>query len=862
MAGTPKIRIQKNAYNFDIKKRYQNVEHYKTIVRPPIEKIKESLRGMFEKKEQKKPGYYKPKAAEEKPGFNMPLMVGAVGLGVLLIFLVWIYLSIQAFQTAPSRVVPVLDRPVISNLLYDGDVVTAGDKYSGTYVGRVFTNYSVENADNYSVAILSYEKQLPSQVFVLRSDREDAASYIDFMHSLRAILAEKHIMVNEITIDELGQMPEGGVVLVPSGFLPKELLGGGANPKLTPNMLADRGNVIIYIGRPFTKVLDNGITVVIPQQLKQNNPFTFDEQNQPTAAGISLYQPLYTLSANGWSVTTAYGAVSIAIRGNGAFVFVPQTLGGGWKVDPLKQDIPAYSYAAEDIAKIIVDMPWATPEGEPRIYNFKDNSGEAYLFSNTFQGTEKTLVFTFTGIKNIQGQDITVEDRQFVRVRKEPRGNLFFPSGYSVVPTSISGQDVRIDAVLSEANASQEEMSLMVYNASGGEVLNLPQGRISTQGEKGFDLKLDLPKGEYTAVLVDGNGKVYGSSYLVVSTVTITYNGPVEKRSVYTFRLTRNDVPVTLSTVRVSVDNGKFGSYEYHNVQEVSIDAERYTGSDPLPSGNHTFAFEIGGLIESVSVDIAAPSIPIFANPLFLGAIIFAGLLVGGGALFSRREQTFYSVDIPDFPPTARERVPLSSDVVLSIFEKMNTAYHWKNTPLRLGEVKNGFKDIYYKGKSIYITDYNSESLLEKMKSKGILKAALGYYAPVSWEKQTGKSLLYLSFMRALRDICINNAIPFTTLGESTAADSEIDVMGQKMFMHFYDRAADPAPLFKRTLATVTQGITIVIFKDDMDKDKFRTLLDSPTTAQLLLKMEVDSSSVLLLTLTELEKMIKELKAV
>jgi hypothetical protein len=119
----------------------------------------------------------------------------------------------------------------------------------------------------------------------------------------------------------------------------------------------------------------------------------------------------------------------------------------------------------------------------------------------------------------------------------------------------------------------------------------------------------------------------------------------------------------------------------------------------------------------------------------------------------------------------------------------------------------------------------------------------------------------YLGMLRKLRDICINNAIPFTSLDESKVCDSEITVVGQQMFLHFYgkDRERD---IVKASLKTLEKGITIVLFKDNSEKLEFNSLINSPTNSSLLMKVEVENSSVLLLTYPELENMIQEFKGV
>jgi hypothetical protein len=221
----------------------------------------------------------------------------------------------------------------------------------------------------------------------------------------------------------------------------------------------------------------------------------------------------------------------------------------------------------------------------------------------------------------------------------------------------------------------------------------------------------------------------------------------------------------------------------------------------------------------------------------------------------------YLSLDIPDFPPVSRTKVPLATESVLALFEKVNENYRWEYTPLTVSEVKNGFGDLYHKGISIYITDYNAEFLLNELKRKNKLGEFMEYYGLLSWEKKSGRTIRYLGMLRKLRDICINNAIPFTSLDESKICDSEITVVGQQMYLHFYGKDREKN-IVKTSLQTLEKGITIVIFKDNSEKRDFNNLLNSPTNSSLLMKVEVENSSVLLLTYPELEHMIQEFKGI
>lgn len=873
MVGIRKIKIKKKTYKFDVKRRYQNIQHYKVRKREFGEIIRERLGGFLKpKKEEKKKAIEKrgtmAKRAE-KPAFNFALAGAAIGVAVLILLGVWIFLSLQSIPTTPTFK-PQVDRPEISNYIESGEVVNYGDRASGEYVAAVFVDYSTSNLEKYEINITTYPKKLPTEVFVLSTNRVQASSYPGFINNLRNILAKRKIPVNEITMRELETMPESAIVIIPSGAVPKEIIE--PESRVNYEELGEKGVVVIYIGQPFTKMLDGSLVVNTPSSILIDIPFKFDESTAViSTAGFNLYQPLYRVTSTaGWSSATAYGSVSMVTRGNGAFIFVPQTLDGGWRADPLVPAKEASEYAAEDIARIITEIPWAAPDGDVSTYVFEgnDTAGERrYVFSAPFMGTNRSVRLEFTGISAVD-PTLIVQDTKIIRVGKNYLGELSTEGGSTQISTNITNQPVRMNARLNEPVAAQENMFLVMTDAFNGEATRMPLGRVNVQGELPIDVLLYINKGEYITALMDDESKIYAENYLKIVTVDIDYTGKFRGQpSTYTFSLKRDGIPINLASVEVEVDDGEYGKYTFNQVSTVTVDVSRYTGGDKLPSGDHAFTFIIGGLREDIVVNEPTPTIPLFANPLFLISVVLSIGVAGIGVFFARKERVLYAVDVPDFPPVSRTKIPVTSDTIISIFEKVNNNYHWETTPLTLTEIKNGFKDIFYGGKPIYITDYNTEYLMDALVKKGKARAALGYYGPMSWEKKTGRSMTYLAMMRKLRDICVNNAIPFTTLGESKIADSEITVVGQQMFLHFYEMSTEKdekklAELFRMALSTIGKGITIVLFKNELKKRNFTTLLDSPSSAQLLLKLEKENSSVLLLTMEEFEKMVKELKAV
>jgi uncharacterized protein YlzI (FlbEa/FlbD family) len=849
MAGLREMKIRKKTYQFEVRKKYAYAGHYRIRERPPIERIRSAVAKLLAPKKAAE----RAETAQAAPGgFNFVVFGAAVLVAVIILTLGWLYITVQSGSQGLFH--PQLQTPSIDNVILGGDILTAGSRGSAEHVAAVMVDYNTANIINYTVNITTYDAKIPSQVFVLESDKSEATTYADFIRTLRAELSRKQITLNEISIRQLETLPDGAMILVPSGIVPEELLGIGSS--LDMDSFASRGMVVIYIGQPFTNMLNGTLAVQTPQNVAEKLPVSFDEsETLVPSGGFNLFQPLYRATGNGagWQSTTAYDAVSVLTKGNGAFLFVPQTLDGGWRDN--------YTAAADDIARIIYETPWAQPNAPSKVYNLANQtnySGTSYFFSGPFQGKSSTIRMEFSGYPTTSFNP--VQQTLYTWVQKKPLGELYIDD-VNVVSTNITNERVRLNAHLVEPVAAQPNMFISIVDANGTEVQSLPQGNVNVQADSSFDMPAYVDRGEYTVKLMDEAGKVYAQTYMNVVSLDITFAGSLtSQRSVYIFDVTMAGNPVQLNSVHVVVDGGRYGSYDFNSVSNIVIDVGNFTGGDSLPMGDHAFEFTAGGLQVTVPVAFTRTQ-TIFDNPLLWIVIVLTGGIVGIGIFFARQEGIAYFVDIPDFPPVARTRIPLSTDTVLAVLAKVDENYRWQNTPLTPSEIKNGFKDIFYKGKPVYVTDYNVEYLLNELEKRRMVKESMGYYGLVQWEEASKRSINYLAMMRSLRDICVNNAVPFTALGESENADSEVTVAGQQMFLHFYEKEDDQKELLKRALGSVGKGITIILFRNEADKGQFQDLMHSPSVAPLLLKMEAESGAVQLLTADEFEKMLIEFKS-
>lgn len=851
------MRIRKKAFRFGVNKRYQNVEHFKVHKKQPIDVIKDHLKNILSpKKTEKKQKSEKQKTAK-KPSFNFAIMGAGIVVAILLLLIGWIYISSQ-FQEQPAVFKPQLEKPSLDVWVLDGEVITSGEIRDENHIGAFTTDLSMSNVDEYTIEINTYKENLPTQIFILNSDRVEANTYPTFLRELRSILSKKNIILNEITIDQLETIPSGAMVIVPSGVVPKQLLGIDSATDF--NDLVNRGVVFIYIGQPFSRMLDGNLVVSTPSEVSEELRFlSFNEVARLSSSkNFNLFQPLYQATArgSGWESMLLYGSVSVIKKGDGAVIYLPQTLDGGWRGDA--------TLAAEDVSRFIFDYPWVTPTSSVKKYTDSDvnetlNLENVMFFTNSFSEDDCSVKMDISA--ESPASKYPLEETAILSLKKKARGELFIEEGYRVVPTNISNTKIRMNARLMEPEPAQPNMFLIITDNLGNEVERFPRGPVNVQQpDVPFDVPIYVDRGEYIVSFVDDAGKSYAHSYLRVVSIDIKQTTVRnQKNSEYIFDITMGGKAARLETVSVSVDDGEYGEYKFNDVSRVTVDVGKYTYDDFLPFGTHSFEFTAGGFNKKITVKREIPKNPLM-DPLFLAVVILAGGIAFVGVYLARSEVINYAIDIPNFPPITRTKIPLPSDTILSIFSKINNNYRWKNTPLTISEVRNGFKDMFYKGRPIYVTDYNVEYLMDELIKRGLVASSLEYYCPISWTKKSNRDARYLAMMRKLRDICVNNAVPFTGLGESDFADSEINVVGQQMFVHFYSSSDDVTSMIKRSLSTVNKGITIILFRNHTEKYDFKSLLNSPFSGPLILKMETDSGSVLLHTLGEFRAMITDLK--
>lgn len=845
------LKIKKRAYKFELRRKFFNKKGFKVIKKTPFEIIKKEIQTKLFQKRQ--------------PGDGAPKKNWFVIAAFLMMVLAFIIAIMQPYQQeTPKQTSDSLYLLPTFNLEFsESGIANIGSKDQRLRTAYYKLNYSVDNANKVSVKTVIYDDFMPNQVFVLRSKNEQATNYVQFQHALKELLAEKGLPVNEISLEQIETLPSGAILVVPTGLIPEKMIKPG-NAHLM-NLL-NRGIVVIYIGQQFEQTItETKSNRRITKEELEKLPFYFESANLNSDGALYLASTLYKVKGSeGSAWYLLYGMISAGNVKKGKMIFVPQTLDGGWG--------RAYQNAASDISKIIAEMQWASPKGESEFnLNIKKNASDySFFYSPSFSERKKSVIVRVVA----SNPSHSIERIKIFYPRADTNGDLYFialsgeENSTILVSGKITETNTQFITHLRENTSDKRKLFMSIKNVFGAEVERNPvslslenEGRIGlSETMQQFPNQLRLEKGIYLASIVDNTSNAYARAIIHIDDVNFE---PIlvnfqQKTFNFTVKSTSTGKPVRVPTVRVSVDE-KY-NYTFADTFQIGLNLEPKLSGKSLEAGNHTFDFEIGQFRKRATFNYTITK-QFYDNPIiWVLSILSIFIILGAPLLASLLKKKECALDIPDFPPLSSIKIPMTKETVLGIIERINTDYKWKFTPLRLEEIKKGFKKIIYQNKPIFISDYNLEYLLERIKGKGDIKEALDYYGIVKWEQDSGRSMIYLAIQRKMRDVCINNAIPFSKFGESSEYDIKLQVLGQDIFVFIFDLPQVREKKLSQALKLIHSGLVVLLFENAEAKRDFEDTISSSSESSGIIKMEIMAGSIVPFAINEFEKMLKEMK--
>ncbi|MBI4399592.1 hypothetical protein HY570_02485, partial [Candidatus Micrarchaeota archaeon] len=713
------------------------------------------------------------------------------------------------------------------------------------------------NLDYINSTIVFYNDYIPKDVYLVIANSEQTESYDEFRHELQNELESQGIILNEIHISQLEQLPPrtNAIFIVPTGFVPALLLGLEGN--FTYLNLVNSNSTIIYIGHAFNfgALTKDGRKIQVDQRTLDKFGLDFRQESPTSSRGYSFSNAQYSVSASasGTSIRpeikNLHGSMFSARYPKGYLFFVPNSLDGGWSKNGTK--------AASDVAKLIRETGWQqeTAKGNfiiPVNSTVNETKKEitTIIYTDSFETTNGTLKILLTGVYKNKTLDVTLQYPLPTRVKGRLNHNAV------QMPTSLTDKTMTINGLLNEDEIKTARIHILSINSTGDVVSDklVSQRLLPTKSPFSYQYTVDLSSDDYVLKAVDDSGYLYAQSFLHIPNLNINLTSANWERGIFFFEVTiknlqtKRNEKIAIKNVKISLDDKQSKTLATNETTLALVYRYNEQFDQSIPAGQHKFTFDLG--VQKININaVYTPSVEWYQNPLYQVGILIVVVLFIGGALIKRPEAVIYKLDVPDFPPFAITRVPVTQESVISIFDQVNKNFKWSYMPLNIQELKAGFSKLHHQGRPLLIGDFNLERILDSLASKNKVQKVLSLYGLNEWEKATRHSLEYLAIFRKMRDIFVRNAIPFTDLGISEDAST---IISGNVYVHIYENDG----VIPNVLSTIGKGETILVFDSKNSIEEFTDKMYSSSSAMQVLKIQYTRGNLVLAAVEDLEKIL------
>lgn len=697
-----------------------------------------------------------------------------------------------------------------------------------------------------NVSAKMYRSEIPTDVYLLDYICDSCGTISDFKAALEQQLKADGIIPSESTLvskkfNQLEQLDTKAIIIIPTGRIPSLLFDANSSANL--NRLMERGCVVIYIGGDFAQwMARSGVVEAVPPNAL--SPYSLMQ----ISSEVGRADPPYTFEGGsyrlGGNSSTYKSAISVQTIANGYFVAFPNALDQGWN----SRGGGNGTAAAKDVARFISEVGWQYPVADGNRSLRADTGGvinatDTLIISPTDRNSGYLRLYMNISGPNNSTSNASAPKTWTTREYRDLRiGNTI--TGRLVNPNfQVNGSIMDMKLELHENFSEPREIELFIVTTKDGEVLSQqslgPPVSFVTDYTTEKHYAVNLTGGEYILRITDVSGKTYAHSLLHVPLVIAELSGkPNWAAPAIAFSLTSDGRPVEDMEVAISMDNGPRAVLKTDRSGKFT-----YSPADKPGYGDHVFRINSTGRSFTVKASYVRQT-TFFDDPMNQGILVATILVLVVGLALRRAEPAKYFIDVPDFPPQQKERIPISRFALINLMEGIDREYRWKWMPLTAQEIKAGVrKRLNYQGKPILVSDYNLEKLLGQLIGSGEATRALGLYGLASWEKQSGKSAQYLAMFRMLRNFLISHAVLFTDVGQRQECDILMNYRGESIYIHIYE--GDET--VKRALLSAKKGKNFIVFESREQLQGFvRQLGPAATRLAVALKMEMGSRQVML----------------
>ena len=681
----------------------------------------------------------------------------------------------------------------------------------------------------FNVSLLEYPS--PSNVYILNysNDCFNCGNEFAAASAIRNDLVSYGVVnlgssIESLSKSNLASIKNNSLLIIINGLMPSYMfeIENGTNETALQYLL-NHGTSIVYVGQSFSRLVLQG-GVVVPNS---NNP-PFLSTFSTSLPGTSTFY--FDNATFGFTSGKTYGTASYVNVFNGSIIAFSNYL-NSWK-NPAD--------AGSDIAKAAAQEFWIPKyasgvEAIP-IGAYNKSSGNIGIVMN-----ESRLAYNSTLLPSLNSGYLRVA--LYDNLTYNLTNNSIYRY-YSYAPDySLNGSislpqamvpGAPVPATLEVFTRSsipiniQPHLSIYTVNMSRVEVL--PLQFFSAYGNFTFlkYITLQLPPGMYIAKLESFSNVQYAGALFQVPSVKLSMLSANLSTNAYKIAVSSGGIPISGVNYSISVN----GLYQRTGVIRNGTLYYALPSGSPRINGNATFSVSM--LSKNFTYVLVHPSTSIKISSQYIELAVVVIIVLMMVTLVRAPNRDEFYVDVPNLPRQEKIPIKLKPNEVVSVFDKLNTYYHWRYMPLSKNEVRMAIATNLRKNNMpVNLTYNNVDVILNQLVEKGELVSIEDLYAPKAWVNASKHDIEYLAVFKKLRLYFVTHALVFSDLDSSQAADMTIASRGEKIYIVIFS----PTSRFK-DIPVYANSITYIAFINGGRVEEFKDSLYgnvSPETEQLKL---------------------------
>lgn len=789
---------------------------------------------------------------------NKFLIIIAVAVVIAFIAIIlYFYLSFtsiyKSISTTKSFAFP---NPHINISLGEQDILSYNN--SQLFLPYLLIGYSSTNVSSVNVNASIFAYPPPRRIFLLNISDEcfkcgnttaieqsissNLTKYGLIENSIYSNLVQYGVIQNSsevsiVSISNIRSVPSNSILIIIDGLLPQQMLSPGVTGVSPINFLLNEHTSIVYMGQDFSRTLLPGSTVVpTPDSLLPQYLITSTFTGSDKLTGFYLNKSLFSFTQG-----TNYGPFTYVDVYNGSIVALPNSP-SGWS---------SPSQTGSDIARVIERLFWlpryAYGSRTMKLPSITNASGQFgfLLDSNTvyLKGNASNARLIDTGIIRVEvvangtypaGVSNTIYRYTYARTFIRPNGTI------GLTPNVSLDQNVSLNFSIHTNSATPINITpyLTIYSINSTPIYNLPIEFIHNAPSFLTFLKyevLPLPPGrKYIIKLSSFYGVEYAAGYFSTYPIIISPARQDLTNDSFIFYITSDGQQINNTNYTMSL-NGMYPSNGV--IKDGLLDYAVPAGTKTI-YGTLNFTLNAVGGNSYLQEYYPQPFTGLTAQDqqyLEIAVVVVVMLLMIVLVRAPNRDE-FY-IDVPNLPEEHKTKITLKASEVVTVFDKLNTSYHWQYMPLSKSEIRSAISSyIKYNNIPVALTYNNMEHILDVMTVNKYLTTADNLYAPSQWTAKSGHDIEYLATFKKLRLYLVTHAYIFTDLDTSTNTDIIATLHDEKRYIVIHSATSK----FQK-IPVYTGSKTYITFLNSYGLEKFKDELYASTTTEAEeLRMYID----------------------